>query len=93
MEDEKEKLVQDIEQSYVEPQGDSDEAIEKRASLWASRLSDAEGVQKSFQSKWGEWYDMMYASTQMDKMALWKSKAFLPILAGKVWDLVSRFVQ
>lgn len=93
MEDENEKLIQDIEQSYVEPQGDSDEDIEKRSQLWADRLSDAEGVQKSFQSKWGEWYDMMYASTQTDKMALWKSKAFLPILAGKVWDLVSRFVQ
>lgn len=93
MEDENKELIQDIEQSYVEPQGDSDEDIEKRSQLWADRLSDAEGVQKSFQSKWGEWYDMMYASTQTDKMALWKSKAFLPILAGKVWDLVSRFVQ
>lgn len=93
MEDENKELIQDIEHSYVEPQGDSDEDIEKRSQLWADRLSDAEGVQKSFQSKWGEWYDMMYASTQTDKMALWKSKAFLPILAGKVWDLVSRFVQ
>lgn len=93
MEDDNKELIQDIEQSYVEPQGDSDEIIEKRSELWADRLSDAEGVQKSFQSKWGEWYDMMYASTQTDKMALWKSKAFLPILAGKVWDLVSRFVQ
>lgn len=93
MEDDNKELIQDIEQSYVEPQGDSDEIIEKRSHLWADRLSDAEGVQKSFQSKWGEWYDMMYASTQTDKMALWKSKAFLPILAGKVWDLVSRFVQ
>lgn len=93
MEDDNKELIQDIEQSYVEPQGDSDEIIEKRSQLWADRLSDAEGVQKSFQSKWGEWYDMMYASTQTDKMALWKSKAFLPILAGKVWDLVSRFVQ
>ena len=93
MEDEKDKLIQNIENSYVEPQGDSDEDIEKRVALWSGRLSDAESVQKSYQSKWGDWYEMMYAATQTDKMALWKSKAFLPILAGKVWDLVSRFVQ
>lgn len=89
----KERLIEEEESSFVEPQGDSEQAVKDRVALWSSRLSDAENIQRSYQEKWGEWYQNMYAATQTDKMALWRSKAFLPILAGKVWDLVSRFVQ
>ena len=91
--DKKSRIIEEDESGFVEPQGDSEQAVKDRVALWSDRLSDAESVQKSYQEKWGEWYKMMYAATETDKMALWKSKAFLPILAGKVWDLVSRFVQ
>ena len=92
-EDKKKPILDQEESALVEPQGDSEEANEKRVALWSSRLADAESVQTSMFTKWGDWYKMMYAATNEERMALWKSRAFLPILAGKVWDLVSRFVQ
>lgn len=83
-----------IEQSYfTEPQGDDEEAIKNRANLWKKRFGDAESNQQQMFKKWGDWYGMMYAATNTPQMALWRSKAFLPIIAAKVWDLVSRFIQ
>lgn len=92
-EDKKTPIIEEEQSSFVEPQGDSEEQIKARSALWQSRFSIAENAQKSMFDKWSQWYDMMYAATNTEQMALWKSKAFLPILAGKVWDLVSRFIQ
>lgn len=78
---------------FVEPQGDDAENKQARAKIWKQRFADAETNQQGNFKKWNDWYGMMYAATNTPKMALWRSKAFLPIIAGKVWDLVSRFVQ
>lgn len=92
-EDKKNPVIEVDGASFVEPQGDTEEEVARRAAIWKSRLSIAESNQQRMFDKWSQWYDMMYAATDTDKMALWKSRAYLPILAGKVWDLVSRFVQ
>lgn len=81
------------EQQFVEPQGDSEEEVIKRAKLWKQRFIDAESNQKGNFKKYSDWYGLMYAANNTPKMALWRSKAFLPIIAAKVWDLVARFVQ
>lgn len=87
--------VQEIvtEQQFVEPQGDSEEQKIARAKLWKQRFIDAESNQQGNFKKYGDWYGLMYAAINTPKMALWRSKAFLPIITAKVWDLVSRFVQ
>lgn len=81
------------EQQFIEPQGDTEDQIVERAKLWKQRFMDAEGNQQGNFKKYSDWYGLMYAATNTPKMALWRSKAFLPIIAAKVWDLVSRFVQ
>lgn len=87
--------VQDpvVNQQFVEPQGESEDDVVRRAKLWKQRFIDAEGNQQGNFKKYGDWYGLMYAATNTPKMALWRSKAFLPIVAAKVWDLVARFVQ
>ena len=81
------------ETQYVEPQGDDEDALERRAKLWKQRFQDAQSNQQNQFKKYSDWFGMMYAANDTPKMALWRSKAFLPILAAKTWDLVARFVQ
>ena len=81
------------EQAFTEPQGDSEEQVLARAQLWKQRFLDAQAQQQTSFKKYADWYGMMYAATNTPAMALWRSRAFLPILAAKTWDLVSRFVQ
>ncbi len=78
---------------YTEPQGDDEDQILQRAKVWKQRFMDAQTNQQGNFKKYSDWYGMMYAATNTPKMALWRSKAFLPILAAKTWDLVARFVQ
>lgn len=82
-----------VEQQFVEPQGDDEDSVDNRAKIWKQRFIDAQTNQQGNFKKYSEWYGMMYAATNTPKMALWRSKAFLPILAAKTWDLVARFVQ
>ena len=83
--------VQDpiTQQQYVEPQGDDENQVAARAKLWKQRFIDAEGNQQGNFKKYGDWYGLMYAANNTPKMALWRSKAFLPIIAAKVWDFLS----
>ena len=78
---------------FIEPQGDSEDEIKARADIWKRRFGDAESQQQQMFKKWGDWYGYMYAAVNTPQMALWRSKAFLPIIASKVWDLVARFIQ
>ena len=81
------------ETQYIEPQGDDEDALERRAKLWKQRFQDAQSNQQNQFKKYSDWFGMMYAANDTPKMALWRSRAFLPILAAKTWDLVARFVQ
>ena len=46
MEEDNKELIQNSEKSYVEPQSESDEIIEKRTHMWEDRLLNAARVQK-----------------------------------------------
>lgn len=60
---------------------------------WSSRYNTAKDYQKDLFKKWGKWYNDMYAHVENKRMAPWRSKVYMPIIASKVWDLISRFIQ
>lgn len=65
----------------------------KEAQKWASRYDIAKNFQLPLFKKWAKWYDDMYAHITDQNLAPWRSKVYMPIIASKVWDLISRFVQ
>lgn len=88
----------------AQPEGEKQEApkqekekrtvdVEAEARDWASRYDIAKTYQTPMFQKWGKWYDDMYAHVNDQSLAPWRSQVYLPILASKVWDLISRFVQ
>ena len=79
--------------TLAEPQGEGQTQEEARGQFWKTRFGVAETNQQPMQRKWGEWYKQMYAGIEASDMAAWRSKVFLPIIAGKVWDLIARFIQ
>lgn len=63
------------------------------AQKWASRYDIAKNFQLPLFKKWAKWYDDMYAHVTDQGLAPWRSKVYMPIIASKVWDLISRFIQ
>lgn len=63
------------------------------AAMWHSRFGVARDRQLPMFKKWAKWYEDMYAYVNRDRMAPWRSKVYMPIIASKVWDLISRFIQ
>lgn len=66
---------------------------EAEAQKWKSRFETAKTYQTPLFQKWAKWYDDMYAHITNQQMAPWRSKVYMPIIASKVWDLISRFIQ
>lgn len=66
---------------------------EEEAKKWSDRFEVAKTYQLPMFEKWAKWYDDMYAHVNTQLMAAWRSKVFMPIIASKVWDLISRFIQ
>lgn len=66
---------------------------EEEAKKWAGRFEIAKTYQLPMFQKWANWYDAMYAHITNQVMAPWRSKVYMPIIASKVWDLISRFIQ
>lgn len=66
---------------------------EQEAKIWADRFEIAKTYQLPLFQKWSKWYDDMYAHITNPSMAPWRSKVYMPIIASKVWDLISRFIQ
>lgn len=66
---------------------------ELEAKKWADRFEIAKTYQQPLFEKWAKWYDDMYAHVTNQAMAPWRSKVYMPIIASKVWDLISRFIQ
>lgn len=60
---------------------------------WSSRYDVAKTHQLPMFKRWAKWYDDMYAHVHNQQMAPWRSKVYMPIIASKVWDLISRFIQ
>lgn len=65
----------------------------QRAYMWQKRFEAARDYQLPMFRKWAKWYEDMYAYVNRNRMAPWRSKVFMPIIASKVWDLISRFIQ
>ena len=65
----------------------------QRAAMWEQRFNVASAYQQPLFQKWAKWYEDMYAYVTRDRLAPWRSQVYMPIIASKVWDLISRFVQ
>jgi hypothetical protein len=66
---------------------------QEEARKWSQRYDIAKTYQTPMFQKWGKWYDDMYAHVNNPITAPWRSKVYMPIIASKVWDLISRFIQ
>jgi hypothetical protein len=61
-----------------------------RAELWQKRFTRCETNQEVLFKKVSKFYDIMYAVQNTDNIAPWRAKIYVPIMASKAWDLVSR---
>lgn len=66
---------------------------EAEAKKWSDRFDIAKTYQLPLFEKYAKWYDDMYAHVTNQNMAPWRSKVYMPVIASKVWDLISRFIQ
>lgn len=63
---------------------------DKTAEKWRSRFEGCEQDQQALFSRVSKYYDILYAIQNTTNIAPWRSKIYIPILASKAWDLVSR---
>jgi hypothetical protein len=64
--------------------------MDKTAAKWKTRFNQAEEAQQSLFARVNKYYDIMYAVQNTSDMAPWRAKVYIPILASKAWDLISR---
>lgn len=64
--------------------------MDKKASTWKQRLEKCESDQLQLFTRVSKYYDIMYAIQNTTDVAPWRSKVYIPILASKAWDLISR---
>lgn len=64
--------------------------MEKDAGKWKERFELCENNQEALFTRVSKYYDIMYAIQNTSNIAPWRSKVFIPILASKAWDLISR---
>lgn len=64
----------------------------EKAQVWRERYDIAVNNQEAMFSRFAKWFDLMHANVNDDNMALWRSKVFIPIMASKAWNLISKFV-
>ena len=61
-----------------------------KAALWKSRFENRQSKLARLFEDARKYYDIMYAVQNTSKISAWKSKVYVPILASKAWDLISR---
>ena len=66
--------------------------VKTSSDTWKERYDIAVNNQETMFKKFSDWYKLMYATVDDTNIALWRSKVFIPILAGKAWNLISKFV-
>jgi hypothetical protein len=66
--------------------------VKTSSDTWKERYDIAVNNQETMFKKFSDWYKLMYATVDDSNIALWRSKVFIPILAGKAWNLISKFV-
>lgn len=69
----------------------TDQKKQDMASKWQKRFTTCEQNQRALFTQVSKYYDVMYAVMNTTNMAPWRSKVYVPILASKAWDLISRF--
>ena len=62
----------------------------KRASIWETRFENRKNKMQRLFEDAQKYYDIMYAVQNTTKISPWKSKVYVPVLASKAWDLISR---
>jgi len=67
------------------------ETSQERSNKWQKRFSKCDDNQVTLFTTAAKYYDIMYAVMNTSKMAPWRSKVYVPVLASKAWDLISRF--
>ena len=60
------------------------------ASVWQQRFENRKIKQRRIFEDAQKYYDIMYAVQNTQKISPWKSKVYVPVLASKAWDLISR---
>ena len=66
------------------------QAKSDKASIWKQRFENRkQKLQRMFEDT-QKYYDIMYAVQNTSKISPWKSKVYVPVLASKAWDLISR---
>jgi len=68
------------------------EEKDKKAQVWSERYAIAVKNQESMFARYAKWFDLMHANVNDENIALWRSKVFIPVLAGKAWNLIAKFV-
>lgn len=63
-----------------------------QSQVWKERYQIAVNNQETMFKKFSEWYKLMYATVDDTNIAVWRSKIFIPVLAGKAWNLIAKFV-
>jgi hypothetical protein len=63
---------------------------DNRASIWKERYENRRQKLTPMFEAAQKYYDIMYAVQSTTKISPWKSKVYVPVLASKAWDLISR---
>ena len=63
-----------------------------QSQVWKERYQIAVNNQETMFKKFSDWYKLMYATVDDTNIAVWRSKIFIPVLAGKAWNLIAKFV-
>lgn len=61
-----------------------------KSKIWQQRFNVASGDQEKLFKRFAEYYDAFNAN-QDTKLAPWRSKPYMPIIAQQVWALVAKF--
>jgi hypothetical protein len=62
----------------------------KSAAVWQQRFENRKQALAPMFENAQKYYDIMYAVQNTTKISPWKSKVYVPVLAGKAWDLIAR---
>lgn len=63
---------------------------DKGAKKWQKRFENRRNKQLNLFEDAQKYYDIMYAVQNTTKVSPWRSKVYVPVLASKAWDLISR---
>lgn len=69
------------------------ELDKQEAVKWAQRHTLATNHQQKLFDKFRDFFDVLYAVRSTKNVAPWRSKLYVPILAGKAWDFIAKLAD